>query len=196
MQFKGVKKFILTKLKNELPGHLAYHNLDHTMDVFDSAKVIAEAEGISDREQKLLLTAALFHDAGFLRMRVGHENESCNIARAYLPDYNYTEQEIDLICAMIMATKLPQSAQTHLEKILCDADLDYLGRNDFFTLSAKLFAEMRSEKLVKDEEEWDKEQIRFMEAHYYYTGTSQKLRRLQKEEYVKFVRSKITMQIF
>ncbi|MGN6639636.1 MAG: HD domain-containing protein [Mucilaginibacter sp.] len=166
------------------------------MDVFDSAKVIAEAEGISDREQKLLLTAALFHDAGFLRMRVGHENESCNIARAYLPDYNYTEQEIDLICAMIMATKLPQSAQTHLEKILCDADLDYLGRNDFFTLSAKLFAEMRSEKLVKDEEEWDKEQIRFMEAHYYYTGTSQKLRRLQKEEYVKFVRSKITMQIF
>lgn len=195
MQFKGVKKFILTKLKNELPGHLAYHNIDHTIDVFDSAQAIAGLEGISGYEQKLLLTAALFHDSGFLKIRSGHEDESCNFARSYLPDYNYTGEEIDLICAMIMATKLPQSAQTHLEKILCDADLDYLGREDFFILSAKLFAEMRSEELVKDEEEWDKEQVRFMEAHCYYTNSSQKLRQPQKEEYIKFVRLKNTMPI-
>lgn len=195
MQFKGVKKFILAKLKNELPGHLTYHNIDHTMDVFHSAQDIAAAEGIPEYEQKLLLTAALFHDSGFLKIRIGHEAESCNMARYFLPDYNYTNEEIDLICAMIMATKLPQSANTQLEKILCDADLDYLGREDFFELSGKLFVEMRSERMVKNEEEWDREQVRFMEAHCYYSKTSQKLRQSRKEEYIKFVRSKNKMQI-
>lgn len=138
MQFKLVRQFILSKLQTELPAHLSYHGIDHTLDVYEAVERITKTEGISTYETKLLLTAALFHDSGFVKIRNGHEEESCRIARQHLPDFNYQPTEIELVCGMIMATRIPQSPKTVLEEILCDADLDYLGRDDFFTLSRRL----------------------------------------------------------
>src|ERR1700761_4567651 len=191
MQFKNAGKFILNKLRTELPRHLSYHSIDHTMDVYGAAERIAKEKGISKYEQKLLLTAAWFHDSGFINTRERHEEESCNIVHQYLPLYGYQPAEIELICGIIMATRLPQTPQTYLEEILCDADLDYLGRDDFFALSNKLFTELRSEGLIRDEKEWNLEQADFMANHHYHTSSSVKLRQANKEEYIKLVRSKI-----
>jgi predicted metal-dependent HD superfamily phosphohydrolase len=191
MQFKRAGKFILNKLRHELPGHLSYHGIDHTIDVYGAAERIAKEKGISNYEQKLLLTAAWFHDSGFIKTREGHEEESCRIARHYLPLYDYQPAEIELICDMIMATHMPQSPQTYLEEILCDADLDYLGRDDFFTLSKRLFLELRAEGLIKNEDEWNREQVDFMDNHSYHNANSEKLRQAKKEEYIKLVKSKI-----
>jgi HD superfamily phosphodiesterase len=191
MQFQLVRQFILSKLQTELPVHLSYHGIDHTLDVYGAAGRIAKAEGISDHETKLLLTAALFHDSGFIKIRDGHEEESCRIAQHYLPQFNYQPQEIDAICGMIMATKIPQLPKSRLAEILCDADLDYLGREDFFELSKRLFNELRHEGLIKDEDEWNREQEEFMERHKYRIASSIKLRQPKKEEYIKFVKSKL-----
>jgi len=191
MQFKRAGKFILNKLRNELPPHLSYHGIDHTMDVYSAAERIAKEKGISNYEQKLLLTAALFHDSGFIKQREGHEAESCNIARQYLPLYGYHPAEIELICGMIMATRIPQSPQTYLEEILCDADLDYLGRDDFFSTGNKLFEELKFEGLIKDEKGWNRLQEGFMMKHHYHTANSVKLRQAKKEEYLILVKSKI-----
>lgn len=191
MQLVQAGKFILKKLKTELSPRLSYHSIDHINDVYQSAIRIARGEGVSKHDLKLLLTAALFHDSGFIKMRIGHEAESCRIARQYLPDYNYRPEEIEVICGMIMATKIPQAPKTDLEKILCDADLDYLGRNDFFILSCKLFSELCADGLIETEVEWDREQIEFMAGHHYHTATSVKLRQPKKEEYIKLVKSKI-----
>lgn len=191
MQFKQAGDFILNKLRKELPGYLTYHSIDHTIDVYESAGRIAELEGVSPYEQKLLLTAACFHDSGFIKIRYGHEEESCRIAQKYLPGFNYKEAEIKIICGMIMATKLPQSPRNRLEAILCDADLDYLGRDDFFTLSDRLYAELCHEGLIETKDEWNREQADFMEAHKYHTTTSIKLKQPKKEQYIKLVKAKI-----
>jgi hypothetical protein len=191
MQFKNAGKFILNKLRTELPHHLSYHGIDHMMDVYGAAERIAKEKGISKYEQKLLLTAAWFHDSGFIKTREGHETESCNIVHQYLPLYGYQPAEIELICGIIMATRMPQSPQTYLEEILCDADLDYLGRDDFFILSNRLFKELCFEGLVKDEMEWDWQQADFMQNHHYHTANSIKLRQPKKEDYIKLVKSKI-----
>ena len=191
MQFKRAGKFILNKLRNELPAHLSYHGRDHTLDVYSAAERIAKEKGISNYEQKLLLTAALFHDSGFIKQREGHEVESCNFARQYLPIYGYHTTEIELICGMIIATRIPQSPQTYLEEILCDADLDYLGRDDFFSTGNKLFEELKFEGLIKSENQWNKLQEAFMSNHHYHTANSIKLRQAKKEEYLNLVKSKI-----
>jgi uncharacterized protein len=191
MQFKRAGKFILNKLRNELPAHLSYHGIDHTLDVYSSTERIAKEKSVSNYEQKLLLTAALFHDSGFIKRREGHEVESCNFARQYLPIYGYHTVEIELICGMIMATRIPQSPQTYLEEILCDADLDYLGREDFFSTGNKLFEELKFEGLIKSEEAWNKLQEAFMTKHHYHTANSIKLRQAKKEEYLNLVKSKI-----
>jgi len=186
----------LGKLEKELPPHLTYHNLYHTIDVLQAAGRIAADESIPENEKELLLTAALFHDTGFLKKRNGHEVESCNIAHYYLPLYHYAPAEIELVCRLIMATRIPQSPKDKLGEILCDADLDYLGRDDFFTLSAQLFNELKNEGLVKDEEEWNREQADFIGAHYYFTASQVKLRQPVKEHYIELIKSKITNQIF
>lgn len=191
MKFGEAKKFILGILKTELPKHLSYHSVEHVKDVFNACKMLAEEEGVKGDDLKLLLTAALFHDSGFLKGPKDHEKKSCQIARKYLPQYDYTPEQIKKICGMILATKVPQEPKNHLEEIICDADLDYLGRGDFFHIGDKLYAELSVYGILNTEEEWNRLQVRFLESHNYFTKTAIKLRKKKKDRYLKLVKSKI-----
>ena len=181
MQIEQAGNYILNRLRKELSLQLYYHNADHALDVYEAAKRIGEAEGITGYELKLLLTAAYYHDSGFLIKAKGHEEESCRIAREALPGYGYTADEIDRICGMIMATRLPQSPTNHLEEILADADLDNLGRDDFFDISHKLFLENSFSGKVGNEAEWNRQQISFIEKHQYFTKSAINLRQAKKD---------------
>lgn len=191
MRFGEAKKFILGTLKSKLPKHLSYHSVEHVKDVFDACKMLAAEEGVKGKNLKLLLTAALFHDSGFLKGPKEHEKKSCQIARKHLPEFGYESDDIKLICGMIMATKVPQEPKNHLEEIICDADLDYLGRDDFFEIGDKLFSELNMYGMLNTEDEWNKLQVRFLEAHHYFTKTAIKLRQRKKDKHLKLIKSKI-----
>jgi len=192
MQFEKVKEFILAKLKNELPENLTYHSLGHIKDVYKAAQLLAELEQVSGEDLTLLLTAVLFHDSGFLIKQKEHEQLGCDIARKYLPEYDYTTQQIERICGMIMATRIPQTPHNKLEEIICDADLDYLGRDDFFKIGNYLYDELCMYGLIQTENDWNQLQVRFLENHSYFTASAQKLRKAKKEEHLALVKSKIT----
>lgn len=183
MNFHLAKKYILTRLKDELPSYLTYHGYHHTWDVYEMTIEIAMSEGITDEEDLTLLkTAAIFHDSGFIVAYNGHEDLSCEIVRKKLPEFDYNEEHIEKICSMIQATKIPQNPQTQLEEILADADLDYLGREDFYAISSSLFEEFKSINLLKTEEEWNKIQVKFLEQHHYFTKTCIQRRKEEKEK--------------
>ncbi len=80
-----------------------------------------------------------------------------------------------------MATKIPQSPKNHLEQILCDADLDYLGRDDYALNSNNLLQELELTKKLKAKD-WLQIQEKFLRAHSYFTPTSQKLRNKIKQQ--------------
>jgi len=191
MEFEKVKKFILNKLKKELPKNLTYHSTEHIQDVYRSAETLAKLEKISGEDLTLLLTAVLFHDSGFIRQQKEHELVSCEIAAQYLPAYKYTTEQIEKIRGMIMATKIPQTPHNKLEMIICDADLDYLGRKDFFKIGNGLYEELCMYGIINSEYEWNKLQIGFIEKHKYFTKSAKKLRKDQKEEYVKMIKEKM-----
>ena len=191
MQHLPECQLILNKLKNELPANLYYHSIDHTLDVFNCASNIAKEEGVSDSDLKLLLVGAIYHDAGYLIENNNHEEHSCAIAREYLPQFNYTKIDIDRICGIIMATKIPQSPKSHLEEIICDADLNYLGRTDFFSIGENLYKEMIAFGYIKNREEWDKLQVDFLLKHHYFTPSVIRHNYSQKEENLAIVQSKI-----
>lgn len=191
MEFEKVKKFILAKLRKELPRSLTYHSLGHIKDVYKAAQKLAKLEGVKGEDLTLLLTAVLFHDSGFLIQQKEHERVGCEIARKYLPEYGYNEAQIESICGMIMATRIPQTPHNKLEQIICDADLDYLGRDDFFTIGNTLYDELCMYGLLQTENDWNKLQVRFLEGHHYFTDSAIKLRKDKKDEHLAFVRSKI-----
>lgn len=182
--FESLKKRQLAILQENLPATLTYHTVFHTIDVLEQAEKIAAREGITDVQQLLLLkTAALFHDAGFLETYKDHEMQGCAIARKTLVNY-CSETEMDQICSMIMATKIPQSPASHLAEILCDADLDYLGRDDFYPIADTLRQEFLQYGIVKDDREWEEKQIGFLLHHSYFTGSSKLLRENVKHAYL------------
>lgn len=182
MQLERVTTFILDKLRHELPSSFSYHNVDHTQDVMHAVKEIGSQEHIAENELQLLSTAALFHDTGFLISTKNHELHSCHMARKYLPHYSYSEQDISQISDLIMATKVPQQPKNHLEEIICDADLDYLGRADFFEISEKLYREMLALGTVSSHQEYMQLQLEFLSNHRYFSNTAKALRNKLKEE--------------
>ncbi|MGK0255370.1 MAG: hypothetical protein ACI9OE_002902, partial [Mariniflexile sp.] len=69
-----------------------------------------------------------------------------------------------------------------LEQIICDSDLDYLGRNDFYEISNKLYRELKEASFVSNEDQWNKLQIKFLESHKYHTDFAKKNRQPKKEK--------------
>ena len=53
-----------------------------------------------------------------------------------------------------MATKFPQDPHNLLEEIICDADLDFLGRTDFYPIGNSLFEELQDYQLIGDLQSW------------------------------------------
>lgn len=182
MNLQAAKEFVLGKLKNELKPDLYYHCLTHTVDVYESAKKLASMENISGNDLILLETAALFHDTGFLTGYANHEEKSVQLARKILPGFGYSADDIKTICHMILATRLPQQPITILEKILCDADLDYLGRDDFFMIANKLLCEWNENDIPITLKKWYNIQVNFLESNHYFTKSAIFLRKEKKRE--------------
>jgi adenylate cyclase len=191
IQFTDIQEIILDRMERELPHFAFYHNVKHTVDVVTEVELIGWAEGCSDEEILLLKTAGLFHDMGIIESYDNHELLGAKLAREMLPAYNYTGEQIDRICAIIMATRLPPRPSGLLEKIICDSDLDYLGRSDFIPVSNTLFEELKAQNKMNDLNEWNKMQVKFISGHQYFTKTARSLREVNKQQQIARIQSLI-----
>ncbi len=195
MQYEQVYAFLVEKMETGLPANLTYHNTVHTKAVITAAEQLAESEKITGEDLVLLKTAALFHDAGFLHHHHNHEEFSCKIARRHLPDFDYSTEQIDRICEMIMATKMPQTPLSNLAKILCDADLYYLGTNQYNTNADKLYSEYKNLDMVNSQVEWDLKQVEFLTAHSYFTPTAISEREQNKQNNLEELKAKFASAV-
>ncbi|MBK8884630.1 MAG: HD domain-containing protein [Bacteroidales bacterium] len=192
IQFTDIQEIILDKLEKELPENLFYHNVKHTVDVVTEVELIGWGEGCSDEEILLLKTAGLFHDVGHTIGYDNHEFFGTQIAREMLPKYNYSPDQIERICSVIMSTKLPPKPKDLLESIICDSDLDYLGRSDFIPVSNTLYEELKAQDKMKSLNDWNKLQVKFISGHQYFTKTARSLREVNKQLQIERIQSLIT----
>jgi len=187
MQFDSLKTLVFEQLENRLASTLYYHGVHHTHYVYNAALRIAEHEKITGDNHTLLMTAVLLHDFGFTETYENHEDKGCEIAHRILPDLNYSEPQIDSICAMILRTKIPQIAFNKLEEVICDADLDYLGTDDFLPIGNQLFQEFMHYGVIKDEQAWNRLQLKFLQAHQYFTDFARTYREEKKQANLKLI---------
>ena len=182
LRLLDVEENILSKIENELPESLSFHNLMHTVNVSTQVDLIGRAEGISDEEMIFVQTAALFHDSGFLDGHENYKQTSCFYAKDILPKYGYSNDQIKTVCELIMSTQAPISPDNKLEEILCDANFAYLGRVDFIDIMKNQARELIYCNIVSSEKEWFEKQIGFVKDHEFYTATARLLRDVSKEE--------------
>lgn len=160
---------------------LYYHGVHHTLDAIKTCNLYLRNIKIGSHEAKLLRLAVLFHDIGFTESRVDHELKSVEIAQRILKDHDIPEKDIQTISELIMSTEVPHDPKNLLEKLICDIDLDYLGRSDFYEISDQLYRELQVYSDIKDKNDWNKLQIKFLEAHQYHTNYAIKNRQPKKE---------------
>ncbi|MCX6267269.1 MAG: HD domain-containing protein [Bacteroidetes bacterium] len=168
---------------------LTYHCVAHTLDVVEATRWLADSEKIESHDKILLLTASSYHDAGMLVQYIDHESASVSIARQMLPGFGFSKPDIDEIARLIMVTKLPQRASNHHEQIICDADLDYLGRDEFLVNSFKLRLEWQVNNIRNTTlQEWFNIQVNFLTDHQYFTRSAMQHRNEKKIKHLEEIK--------
>jgi uncharacterized protein len=181
--YEQAKEYAENRLARELSPKLVYHGLIHTRDeVVPAVERLAGMEGIRGKQLNLLRTAAWFHDLGYVESAVYHELIGARIAVAVLPSFGYGPDDVELVRWAILATALPQSPGSLLEEILTDADLDVLGRDDFMKRNRDLRQELAFLGKQYTDEQWFRQQLRFLEGHQYFTAAARHFRNKQKLE--------------
>jgi len=173
--------FVLKMLESSLPKNLSYHSYSHTVAVMSKAEEIMKSCALTPYEQSLVRSAGALHDVGFLVNPANHEEEGCKIARDILPKFGFDDRNIKVICDMIMATRIPQSAKTLSERILCDADLFYLGGDDYSKIADSLRQEWMNLGSPMTDDQWLEVQIDFIGKHQYYTDFCRKMLTSKKQ---------------
>ena len=112
---------------------------------------------------------------------------SIQFSKDVLPQFGYTAEQIKVIEGIILATQIPQKPHNHLEEIVADADLDSLGRVDFWNRSLALRTEMAMLGIYFSDKEWCERQRGFLEQHHYFTASAKQLRDQQKQNNINFL---------
>ena len=195
-RLKLVDEYIRELFRDELPVGIKYHDADHTLHpakgVVAVANKIAISEKISEHDRELLIAAAYFHDTGYIREFDKNEPIAARMAGRILKLIGYKPSEIKKIQKMILSTDLDREPKTHLEKILCDADLDNLGREDFLYLDGRLREGRRARGVdVSDDVKWYRGTLKLMENHQYYTHSQKALREKAKQKNIQRLLNKL-----
>lgn len=165
------EKYVSSLLNNELKHHFLYHNLGHTQRVVAATKEIIEGEQIGEEEANKLIITAWFHDTGYTKSINNHEELSVEIATKFLKDHDASDDFIDGVSHLIMATKMGYEPLNHLEKVIRDADCAHFKDKDYSEVGELLRREWElSQDKSYDDIQWIKENISFFTKHHrYYT---------------------------
>ena len=191
INYRKAERHIMKILKAELSPNLHYHGIHHTLDVVEAAERLAIMEGVLDEDIFVLKSAATYHDAGFVEQYEKNEPVGARMAEEILPLYGYTEEQVAVVHELIYATIVPHDPKNRLQQIICDADLDYLGRDDFHQISDTLRRELRDHGKINSDRLWDQLQIKFLEAHRYFTKSALKLRQEKKQKHINDIKQRL-----
>ena len=179
--FDQARRYAIDRLEHELSPAQLYHGIAHTQEeVVPAAERLAGMERMQGESLYLLLTAAWFHDIGYVEQATHHELIGARIAVQVLPSFGYSESEVEIVRWAILATALPQSPTSLLEEILADADLDVLGREDFMQRNRDLRRELALLGKEFTDEEWYTRQLQFVQEHKYFTASARSSRNTRK----------------
>ena len=191
IKYYSVELEVLKMLEEQLPQNLYYHCAEHTREVIHAVEHLALSEGVRDEGLFLLKTAALFHDLGFTKQYEQNESIGVEFATQILPKFGYSDLHINTVAELIFATEVPHKPVNKLQEIICDADLDYLGTDNFEEISKKLKLELMEKGKIASDRQWDEMQIPFLQNHRYYTETAILTRAPKKQENLERVMARL-----
>jgi predicted metal-dependent HD superfamily phosphohydrolase len=163
-------RYVSNYFSNYLDPNFTYHNILHTTYVAKAVNALCTIMEVNEHQRNVLLLSAWFHDLGFAVNIEGHEQAGAELAKDFLQGRHVAEEDIAAVKTCILSTHYPQKPTTLLQEIICDADLMYLGDNNYFTTSARLRKEWELTKAITYRDaEWYRLNIHFVSTHHFHT---------------------------
>lgn len=167
------EQFVSNLFETRLSTVNFYHNINHTRRVVEDISQLAEWEGCSEEETKILKLAAWFHDTGFVKVDKGHEEVSVKIAQEFLQSNQVSKDVIDLVTDLILVSIKDLKPKTNLQKLIKDADCSHVASENYFEISNLL----RKENALKlntsfTDLEWLEGNKEFFEWHKFYSDSA------------------------
>lgn len=181
-----IEVYVRNCLLEQMPENYVYHDLQHTINVVNACEEIGVGNNLSYEEKEILAIAAWFHDIGYIEGPTDHEQRGAIQAETFLKARNYAPHKIELIKGCILATKMPQNPQTRLQTIICDADLNHLGKKNYWYRCDRLRLEFAIgfDKVMTDDE-WIDFEIAFLKNHKFTNDYASQLFDTQKAKHLK-----------
>lgn len=196
MDYQKIQGNAIVEVKNyffaNTDPRLVYHNFEHTQAVVEAAREIAAHYQLNEEDIFILTVAASFHDTGYFQDISKHEEKSAELAEHFLESQSVPPGIINRVKSAILSTKLPQTVNSLIDEILCDADLFNLGMPDFRKKAKLLHQELENihgKKIGK--KKWLKMDIDFMKSHQYHTEYAINLLRDQKFKNIEKLKRKL-----
>lgn len=184
--------YVTDLFQTKVNKSIHFHTLVHTQDVVKGSTTMADHYHLMDDERLSLLLAAWFHDTGFSSGKAkDHESVSIRLATDFLNAHNCEQAFVEKVISCINATRLPQSPTSHIEQIICDADLFHLGTDEFKEKNRLLREELNDfGGMDISKKEWRRKNIAFLENHHYFTTYAKEYLQPAKEKYLQELKIK------
>ncbi|OQP57678.1 hypothetical protein A3860_08585 [Niastella vici] len=170
---------------------LLYHNFAHTQQVVAHAYEISYHNRLDNDDLFIVVSAAWFHDTGYLFGDGGHhEEKSVQLMLEFLAAFPIEPATAEAITACILSTKMPAKPNSLLEKIICDADTYHLGTDTFKSLNKLVWQENESRLHTKLANQ-PVQTLRFLEVHRFYTPYCQYLLNAGKEKNIAWLKAQL-----
>ena len=193
--YKKIEHYVTGLFETLEDNTLAYHNLKHTQSVVDRTKEIAGHYHVNEKEMLTLYAAAWFHDTGYLFTEPAkHEEMSVEVMRKFMLDHTNDNELIDNIEQCILVTKPPRNPVNLLQQIICDADTYNLGTKDFKATNKRVMEEYKLKNGKLDKVEFNKNTIKLLEDHQFYTTYCKDLLSVTKELNMKKLKKKLAQR--
>ena len=180
------EEYVTTLFSEVLHSSYIYHNINHTRNVVNKAKVLTEGENLSEEDAAIVLLAAWFHDAGYTVNSQDHEKHSAKIAAEFLEKETIAPETITAIQNCILATEKTAKPDTLLEKILRDADSAHLADKSYSDMGELLRQEWAQQNYKHFTDiQWVEENIKFFSTmHQYYTPYAREKWQPEKDKHL------------
>jgi HD superfamily phosphodiesterase len=167
---KSASGFVSKLLQENLPAEYTYHNFIHAREVFEAVNELGKNSSLPDEEFEAIQVAAWFHDTGFIKDHLHHEYKSAEIVKEFLGNLRYPEKKIDRITEIIIMTKIGIAPACLSGKIIKDADILHIGKENFFSKCSSLKSELESIDNKKfTESEWLHSSLNFINDTLFFT---------------------------
>ena len=179
-------------MKVHLPENIVFHNYNRTSKIARICDTLSIQSDLNGNEKILLHLAALFIDIGYCDDPKKSASASARHARNYFMQKGMDAGTIKTITESIEAIGYPQQPVSLVAQYLCDADMYYLGSNNY-PLDTELLRKEISlvDKVNFSDLDWIKRQLQVLENHTYFTSEARQLFKKRKKNNILLLQNQL-----